>query len=90
MMFCLLGNSQLRIEVQQRVAATERHFMAEVAAADTAAAAIMKEAGSAAAVKYLSNFSVSTADALVDVSLSYYIAKFQVQVPFVNALACRS
>jgi hypothetical protein len=51
----------------------KRRFPARaVASADAHAAAIAKSEGKAAVVKYLSNFSVATADALVDEWVAFF------------------
>jgi dipeptidase len=59
-------------QVQAKVVATEQHAMAAVLAADGHAAHIAARDGVPAAVAYLSNFSISTADALVDEWVAYF------------------
>ena len=52
-------------DVQHQVVDTERKLMAQLAAADAAAATALREHGPEAAAALCSNFSVSTADAVV-------------------------
>jgi hypothetical protein len=59
-------------EVQAKVVATEQQEMTEVLAADKKAAQIVSTHGVAAAVEYLSNYSISTADGLVDKWVAFF------------------
>lgn len=72
-------------EVTQKVVETEKGLMASVAVADAAAAALVKSKGQAAANAYLSNFSIATADSVVDQWVAFFPTLF---VKYRDGLVC--
>ena len=64
--FAYARHSVVGAEVQRRIVETESRLLDAVAATDRQAAGIVRTKGQAAAEAFLSNFSTSTADAVVD------------------------